>query len=162
MKSTAFTAILATGLLATAVFAAPVATETPFIAKAVQGDIVETMMGELAQKQGATQGVRDYGATLAKDHGAHRKLAESLAKSMRVTPPTAPSAEQIAMYNDLKAKTGRDFDSAFVDHMIMDHNKDINDYQQQYAEGKGALPRFAIKTLPVLKKHLAMAQALKG
>ncbi len=152
--------IVSTALLVAAVAYAE-APEPPFIATAIQGDIAETMMGELAQKQGATPGVRSYGAMLAKDHAAHRKTAEGLARSMKVAVPTQPSAEQVAAYNDLKAKTGKDFDTAFVDHMIMDHDKDINAYQKQYAEGKGAMPRLAIKTLPVLKKHLAMAQGLK-
>ena len=45
--------------------------------------------------------------------------------------------------------------------MIMDHERDINAYEKQYAEGKGEMPRLAIKTLPVLKRHLATAQGLQ-
>ena len=156
------TFLAATVLLGASVAFAQAAPETPFIAKAVQGDIAETMMGELAAKQGSTPDVRAYGKMLATDHGKHRVTAVALAKSMSVTPPTAANAEQQAAYTELKGKTGKEFDAAFVDHMIMDHDKDISEYQKQYAEGKGRLPAFAVKTLPVLKKHLGVAQGLKA
>lgn len=154
--------LIATAALAASAAIAQAPAETPFIAKAIQGDIAETMMGQLAAKQGSTPAVRNYGAMLAKDHGSHKLLAVAVARHMKVTPPTAPNADQIAAYNDLKGKTGKDFDTAFVEHMIMDHDKDITEYQNAYSNEKGEIPRFAIKTLPVLKKHLATAQALKS
>lgn len=154
--------IMATAGLMSVAASAQAPVETPFIATAVQGDIAETMMGQLAAKQGSTPAVRAYGELLAKDHGAHRVTAEALAKYLKVTPPSQPSAEQVATYNELKGKTGKDFDTAFVEHMIMDHDHDINAYQKAYADGSGPITAFAVKTLPVLKKHLAVAQSLKG
>ena len=136
--------------------------ETPFIAKAVQHDVAETMLGELAAKQGSTPAVRAYGAMLAKDHGQHKVKSVEMAKYLKVSASEQPNSDQLASYNELKGKTGKDFDDAFVEHMIMDHQQDINLYQKAYADGSGPITAFAVKTLPVLKKHLAVAQGLKS
>lgn len=59
------------------------------------------------------------------------------------------------------ARTGAAFDKAFAMHMVADHQKDIAKYQAE-ADSKdpASLIALARKTVPVLKKHLAAAQAL--
>ncbi|HXZ46458.1 MAG TPA: DUF4142 domain-containing protein, partial [Pseudolabrys sp.] len=42
-----------------------------FIKEAIQGDIAEIDVGKLAQEKGQNDAVKQYGAMLVKDHGAH-------------------------------------------------------------------------------------------
>jgi len=53
--------------------------------------------------------------------------------------------------------------SELVQNEIRDHQKDIAEFQQEAQSGTDpALKAFAQKTLPVLQKHLQMAQSLSG
>jgi len=62
--------------------------------------------------------------------------------------------------HQLSAKSGPEFDQAFVKHALKDHKKDISKFEKAAAEAKDEqLKAFAEKTLPVLKEHLQMAQA---
>ena len=58
-----------------------------FIKDAVQGNMAEVKMGELAQKKAAAAGVKDFGKTLAADHAKGRDKAMNLAKSLEVEAP---------------------------------------------------------------------------
>lgn len=155
MKAMMFTLAIAAGIATTAA-----AKEPPFLAKAIQGDMAEVKMGELAQQNGASQPVKDYGQMLVTDHGAHRDKAIEMAKAMKMTPPTEPDAKAKADYAKLSAMKGKAFDAAFKQHMIMDHKKDIAEYKKESMAKDAKLAAFAKETVPTLEKHLAAAEKL--
>ena len=64
--------------------------------------------------------------------------------------------------NDLKKKSGRDFDKAYMDMMVSDHKDDISLFEDNSNSAKdGDVKSFAAKTLPVLRTHLDSAQAVQ-
>lgn len=130
-----------------------------FLTDAVQGDLAEVKMGELAQQKGQNDSVKKFGETLAQDHGGHLKKLQTLAQQMAVTPPDAPSAKQKADFEKMSKLSGAQFDREFAKHMVDDHKKDIAKYQAQ-AKKSGPLADLARETVPVLQKHLEMAQQL--
>lgn len=59
----------------------------------------------------------------------------------------------------LQEKTGAEFDKAFAEHALMDHQKDIGKYQQASQDlNDPELKAYIGKTLPVLRQHLEMAR----
>src|SRR5581483_12271012 len=84
-------------------YAADSGTDQHFIREAIQGNLAEVKVGNLAEEKGASQGVKDFGATLAKDHAAANDKVKQVAQSAGVTPPTEPNAKQKAMYKELSA-----------------------------------------------------------
>jgi Domain of unknown function (DUF4142) len=64
--------------------------------KAIQGNYAEIEMGKLAQQNGRSDNVKNFGQTLAEDHLAANQKAFDAAKSMGVTPPDGPNAKQKA------------------------------------------------------------------
>src|SRR5207302_967475 len=64
-----------------------------FLMKAIEGDNSEVMLGQLAEQKAASQEVRDFGRTLAADHGAHKGKAATLAQSIGVTVATGPTKD---------------------------------------------------------------------
>src|SRR5690242_1049338 len=46
-----------------------------FVMEAIQGDMAEVKMGQLAQEKGESQAVKQFGETLVNDHGAHQQKA---------------------------------------------------------------------------------------
>lgn len=130
-----------------------------FITKAIQGNLAEVEMGKLAQKQGGSQGVRDFGRMLEQDHSAALQKANAAAKAAGVTRPTAPSAQQKADHDRMAKMSGAKFDSAFVEHMVKDHKKDISEYEKA-SKMKDQIGSYASESLPTLRKHLQTAQSL--
>ena len=62
-----------------------------FITKAIQGNLAEVSMGQLAQQQGNSAEVKSFGQQLVTDHSAANQRATSLASQMGVTPPSEPT-----------------------------------------------------------------------
>ena len=160
--STGFAIGLAGALLATAAVAqtrqADKASQK-FIKAAIAGDIAEIDVGKLAQEKGQSDAVKQYGAMLVKDHGAHKAKAEEVASQLGVKPPTGSSFGEKATYAKLKLLSGASFDKSFAKSMVSDHQADIRDYKKEAAKNDAA-GRLAKETLPVLRHHLEVAEQL--
>jgi putative membrane protein len=131
-----------------------------FMKKAMQGDMAEMKMGQLAQQNGQSAKVKEFGKTLVQDHSANLDKAKSVAQSMNVQPPSAPSAKQKAVYDKLSKLNGAAFDKKFAQAMVSDHKKDISEFERE-SKKSGKAADFAKQTLPTLKKHLRIAESLK-
>lgn len=132
-----------------------------FLKESIQGNLAEVDVGNLAQQKGQSQGVKDFGATLAKDHAAANEKAEKAASTLGVSPPSEPSAKQKALYKKLSALSGEQFDKEFVRSMVKDHQEDIAKYEKESNSGSGAAADYAKAILPDLHKHLDMAEHLQ-
>jgi putative membrane protein len=63
-------------------------------------------------------------------------------------------------YKKLAAKTGAEFDQAFVDAMISDHEDDVAAFEKKSQNAKDSdLQAFAASNLPKLQEHLAKARS---
>jgi putative membrane protein len=133
-----------------------------FLKDAMEGNLAEVKMGELAQKNGGSDGVRSFGEMLQQDHSAANEKAESVAQSAGMTPPTEPNRKQKADYDKLSKLSGDKFDREFVNHMVMDHKKDIREYERAAKKKNDPTGDYADETLPTLRKHLDTAQSLMG
>jgi putative membrane protein len=132
-----------------------------FLKEAIEGNLAEVQMGQLAQKNGNSDGVRSFGQMLEKDHSAANQKATTAASSVGVALPTAPNAKQKAAYDRMSKLSGATFDREFVKHMVDDHKKDIKEYEKE-AKADDAAGAYAKETLPTLRKHLDTAQSLSS
>jgi putative membrane protein len=155
--------LLAAGIVAAAVTGSAFAqgADQKFIKDAIEGNLAEVKMGQLAQQNGASQGVKDFGQMLVTDHGQANTKAQSVAQSLNVTPPTEPNAKQKKDYDKMSKLNGAAFDKAFAQHMVMDHKKDIAAFQKETKSKNQTAAAFAKETLPTLQKHLQTAQSLQ-
>jgi len=133
-----------------------------FLVEALRTSLAETRMGGLAAQQSYDPRVRDYGTKLKNDHTAHAKEIERLLEPLGVTIPTEPSAEALAQQAALARLSGEEFDAAFIQMMIWTHTEAIEKYgAQTHANPDRSLHDFAMQSLPMLREHLAAAEALR-
>jgi putative membrane protein len=132
-----------------------------FLTEAIEGNLAEVQMGQLAQKNGSSEGVRSFGQMLEKDHSDANQKAMAAANNLGMTAPNAPNAKQKAAHDRMAKLSGTAFDRAFAKHMIEDHKKDIKDYEKE-AKMSDAAGSYAKEALPTLHKHLETAQSLSG
>lgn len=130
-----------------------------FIKKAIEGNYAEVQMGDLAQKNGQSDGVKSFGKMLSADHSAANDKAIAAAKTMDVAAPSGPNAKQKADYDKMSKMNGAQFDKMFAKHMVEDHKKDIAEYKKE-AKMKDAAGEYASGQVDTLQKHLDAAKSL--
>lgn len=131
-----------------------------FIKEAGQGNATEVEMGKLAQQNGASEGVKQFGQRLAADHGKANEELKQIADKHGVSLAAEPHQKDIDKFSKLK---GAQFDKAFAEHMVKDHKKDIAKFRTEAKKGKSAdVKTFASNALPTLEEHLKLAQGLTG
>lgn len=136
--------------------------DTTFINDAASGGMMEVQLGKLAQQNGTTQMVRDFGKLMEKDHSdANQKLMD-VAKKMGYTIPTGLKDKHQDNIDKLRKETGSDFDKEYMDLMVKDHKDDVSEFEKQ--EGKvnnSDLRQWITNTLPVLRQHQANAESIQ-
>ncbi|HTB60819.1 MAG TPA: DUF4142 domain-containing protein [Polyangia bacterium] len=124
-----------------------------------EADQKEVQAGKIAQKDGKSKAVRDYGQMLVKDHTAADDRVAALAQKENVdlvaaTPSPGP--------NDMGTMaTGPDFDKKFAQEMLDDHRKAIAALTAaRNSTADPQLRRLLTDMLPTLEKHAAAAQKI--
>jgi putative membrane protein len=123
--------------------------------------------GALAEQQGASREVRDFGAMLVRDHRAVRQQGRDLAAKLGVT-PTPPKDDQSAKDHAaavarLRGLKGAQFDRAFLQHEAAFHQAVINAVQSTLlpAIDHPELKALVEKVAPAFQAHMQMAQELE-
>ena len=136
--------------------------DTPkqFVAKAIQGDNSEIMLGRVAERKGSSTGVQEFGKTLFDDHSKAKAQASQVAMQLGMKIPEKPMAQALEERDRLVRLSGEQFDREFVRYMVADHRHDIDDFRKEAAAHMGMVSKLAREQLPTLQKHLDMAVAL--
>jgi putative membrane protein len=128
-----------------------------WLAAAHQANLAEVEVGELAKKKGGSAAVRAAGAMLVTDHIASDAQVTRVAKSLKLSLPSAAAPADAAAASRLGDEAGAQFDGDFVATMTAGHQKLITATQTEI--GQAATPQvrsLAQATLPVLRRHLTM------
>ena len=99
------------------VCAVPAKADKSFLTDVIQGNLAEISVGQLAQEKGGSDGVRNFGQMLVKDHSDNNDKAKSLAQSEGVVVPNDPKA----LHEKLSKLSGDAFDKEFAAAMVEGH-----------------------------------------
>lgn len=125
-----------------------------FIMKAAEGNLAEVKLGELAQQNGTTQDVKDFGKRMVDDHSKALTEIKQLAQAKGVDVPSDLKGEEKTHYDKLAKLNGKEFDQAYIRHMIKDHTQDIAEFKKEAQDGKDPdVKAWASRTLPTLEEH---------
>ena len=135
-----------------------VSADKQFLMKAIQGNLAEIQMGQLALKQSKSQIVQDLRSAWWTNTPSPTSRPRQLATRKGLDLAKSPDAAAVAMMRRLsKMKTG--FDKAYLNHMLMDHKKDVADYAKEAKTGyDDDIKTYATTTLPTLQRHLSEVQ----
>ncbi|QSQ21373.1 DUF4142 domain-containing protein [Pyxidicoccus parkwayensis] len=147
--------------------------EKAFLEVLHHGNQSEVQMGMLAQQRGSSQGVKDYGAKLVKDHQAadQKLMAYAQKKNLQLGEPKADNDFAKVMKNadeaemaKLQSLHGPAFDRAYLANMVSEHDADVAKVmagQKQFASN-AELKKELDGLLPTLKQHREQAYNLLG
>ncbi len=143
--------------------AKPSATDRSFMMKAAQGGMAEVQLGQLAESNGQSQEVKDFGKRMVTDHSKANDELKQLAEKQNVTLPDKMDATDQATYNRLEKLHGEAFDKAYMHDMVRDHEKDVADFKMHEKTGRDAdLKQWVSNTVPTLESHLSDAKKVAG
>lgn len=136
--------------------------DAKFATEAANAGMTEVAAGKVAAEKATNAQVKEFANMMVTDHTKVNEELMEIAKKKNITLPTAPDADHQKMLTDLSAKSGKDFDKAYVDAMVEGHKKVESMLEDASKNCKDAdLMAFATKTLPAVKMHLAKIEAIQ-
>ncbi len=134
--------------------------DSSFVTKAAVGGLAEVKLGQLAILKASNGDVKSFGQQMADDHGKANVELKDLAAKKGFTLPTDVDAKHQATYDRLSKLSGAEFDRAYMQEMVADHNEDVSEFRREANSGSDAdVKAWAAKTLPTLEHHLQMAES---
>ena len=107
-----------------------------FATKAAQGGLMELTPGELAQQRAARKEVKQFGQRMVEDHGKANDQLVQIAKGKGVETPQEMPKNGQQLHDELQQKSGAEFDQAYMDEMVSDHEKDVEEFQEYIETGQ--------------------------
>ncbi len=127
----------------------------------------EIELGRLAQERATHPDVKEFGAMMVREH-------QETASELKPIAAKAATADSTTARNDarddsrdkveeLSKLSGREFDKQYIDQMIDDHQKGIDDVEKKAENASNAeVKAWAAKTLPKLRQHLEHAKEIQN
>ena len=107
---------------------APTSADKSFMEDASQGSLAEINFAKLALAKSQDKNIREFATKMIHDHEMLIQQMKPLVAKYHVKPATGPSVKDRAIYEDLKIKSGSEFDKAYVEAMVKDHDNDLKDF----------------------------------
>ena len=135
-------------------------TDASFVQEAGIGGLAEVEMGRLAVQKAQDDRVRQFGQKMIDDHSKANDALQQAASQQGLNAPSAMDEKHKQTMNRLEKLSGSQFDSAYAKEMVRDHKEDVKLFEKQANASGTPVEKFAADTLPTLKNHLVMAEAL--
>ena len=133
-----------------------------FAEEAAMGSMMEIEASKIALSQATNADVKAFAQQIIDDHTKVSQELKRIASTKNMILPTMLSDAHQKDLNDLREKTGNDFDKKYVSMMVNDHKDDVDDFRDASDKLDDAdLKTFAINTLPTLQKHLDTIQQIE-
>ena len=143
----------------------PASTPAAILSQMNVANTTEIQLARMATKKASSPAVKQLAQKLAAEHTKNRQEVMALAKKMNVslTPQSGGSvspADSAAVPSDLRTTSGAQFDKAFVEQQIGDHESNIQKIQSQMLPSvqDAQLKTYLQKTVSDMKGHLSSLQ----
>ena len=134
-----------------------------FVHAAAIGGMAEVELGNLARQKAQTEAVKDFGRRMVEDHTKANERLISLGKEAGIALPDELDQDHKTMRDRLQAMSGAEFDLAYLQGQVADHQKTAQLLEYEIGSGQQVdLKNFASEILPVVLQHLRHAQELQA
>jgi putative membrane protein len=134
-----------------------------FILDAAQGGLAEVELGKLASQRAQSDDVKKFAQRMVDDHMKANEQLKQIADSKSIKLPTEVDTKDKALMQRLEKLNGAAFDRTYINAMVNDHVKDVNEFKREANAGRDTqVKSFAESTLPTLQEHLQQAKTTRG
>ncbi len=133
-----------------------------FVHTAYSDGMMVKNLGELATQKAGSEDVKNLGETLVSSYSQANSKLKEIAGELNIKIPDKLEADQQAKLDDLRNKSGSEFNKAFVSTLIDHQKKEIS----TFTEAKQMVPDQKLKawitnTLPEMQKQLSQAEHIQ-
>ncbi len=130
-----------------------------FMIVAARTDMTEAHEGQMAEQQAAREDVKTFAKTQVQDHNNSYEQLGKLATKTAVSIPKGIDVAKDRTIEQLAHLKGAQFDRQFARDEIAADQRAISLFKQEAKHGQDAdVKAYAEKTIPVLEKHLHLAE----
>ena len=132
-----------------------------FMKKAAQSNMAEVAEGRIAADKSQNPTVKAFAARMIEDHSQANDKLLQIAQELKVKLPAEPNQAQQEHLSKLRKLSAAQFDKTYDPMQVKDHQKTVHEFEQESKQVQNpALKSWVEATLPVLKEHLKLAEAL--
>jgi putative membrane protein len=132
-----------------------------FVKKALEGNMAEIQMGQLALEKSQDDQVKQFAQRMVDDHGKMLDQMKPVAEQMGVKVPAGPSKGQMKSMDKMKALSGDAFDQAYIKDMVKDHKGDDNDFKMEAQSTQNPqLKQMVMQSDQIIESHLQQIEQI--
>lgn len=131
-----------------------------FLKNAIEGGLAEVKTSELVASHSQNKRVTFLAKMMVADHNKAGATLKKIEANNAITGNEAISAAHNQTIEELSKKAGADFDKAYLQAMIKDHENAVLLFINATQIKDSTLRVFAKKTLPVIQMHLDSARVI--
>ena len=122
----------------------------------------EIALGRLVQERATNPQVKEFGQMMVRDHQQAGTELKQIASKHNITPAGKEHNEHNDMRERLTKLSGAEFDREYMEAMVDDHEKAVNDVERKAENADNPeIRQWASKTLPTLRQHLERARQIQ-
>jgi len=133
-----------------------------FIKNGIEGSLVEIKASEIAKNRSSNQNVINFANMMITHHTETVNDLKTIQADKMVSSRDSINTEHENALVMLSSKSGVEFDKAYIEMMITDHEKAIELFKGVGSHTSGTIQSFAEKTLPSLQIHLDEAKKISA
>jgi putative membrane protein len=133
------------------------------IRQAVDEQMLEIRLGELAQSRAADTAVKNFGQRMVTDHSSMNQQWTTLARNNRISTGTDLNQGGRATVARLEGLSGATFDRAYMQRMIQGHQQDLSAFRRMASVAESPEVRQLASTgVTAIQQHLTLAQQINS
>src|SRR5579859_1573237 len=139
----------------------PQVSDEKFITDAAKGNRAEVELGRVVAAKASDPKVRSFARQMVKDHTEALNQLQKLAQQKNITLSNDIPEDAKDMQSKLSNETGKQLDKDYMDGMVQDHQKDVQEFQTAAQSASDPdVKQWAGKMVPTLQEHLQKAQEI--
>jgi len=136
--------------------------ERAFVARALEGDLSEIELDQLALQKSQSNDVKQLAQKLASDHTQmDEKWFKPVAKQLGVSEPKGPSKKVKKVVAKLEGLSGPDFDTQYLTIMLKDHQQDLKEFKEEANSAQDPnVKQVAEQGANIISQHLQLIEQI--
>jgi len=135
--------------------------DNDFLVKAFTSGVAEVKFSELAEDRSDSNQVKAFAQRMINSHKKVNDQLSEHARGLKLAVVAGLEKDKRAIYDRLAGLKGAEFDRAYLQQLIEDHDKAVKLFEGQARTGTHeGLKNFAQQTLPTLRDHLKHARLI--
>lgn len=134
-----------------------------WVSNAGMAGLAEVQMGNLALQNAQSADVKAFAQRMVTDHSKSNEELQQIATAKGLTLPAELAGEHKAGLDHLAGLSGAEFDKAYMQHMVGDHEKAVGLFQNGSSGAQDPdIKNYATKNLPIIQEHAKLAQEVSA